>query len=180
MEKLIKVSSEKDIPLQYRNTPVEQLLKYHNLNHTFGSHQNAELLVGMCMDNRKQLSIPNNYAYIIRTGGGNLRYNEFKISYAIAMGGVRSIVLIAHNECGMVNLMSKKEKFVEGMINNAGWNAEQAEEHFMSFAPVFEINDEIGFVLSESKRLREKYRNILIVPLFYMLEDNLLYIVVED
>ena len=34
----------------------------------------------MCMDNRKQLRLPDNFAYILRTGGGNIRYSEFKIS----------------------------------------------------------------------------------------------------
>ncbi len=61
------------------------------------------------MDNRKQLNIPNNFAYILRTGGGNLRYSEFKISYAIAVGGVKALALIGHNRCGMVNLMNKRK-----------------------------------------------------------------------
>lgn len=180
MDRLVKVQHSKDIFSIYKNTAIEKLFEYHNMGIAFEQYDRAELLVGMCMDNRKQLNIPNNFAYILRTGGGNLRYSEFKISYAIAVGGVKTIALIGHNHCGMVNLMGKKEKFIKGLMINAGWDKKQAEEHFMSFAPMFEIENEISFLLSETKRLREKYPKILIAPLFYNVEDNLLYLVKED
>lgn len=140
----------------------------------------AELLVGMCMDNRKQLNIPNNFAFIIRSAGGNLRYSEFKVSYAVSVGGVKAIALIGHNNCGMVNLTSKKDAFIKGLIENAGWEAERATEHFMNFAPMFEIENEIEFLLSETRRLRTKYPKILVAPLLYKVEDNLLYQIRED
>ncbi len=179
-KELIMVKSRSDIYQKYRDTPIEQLLRYHNLNEPMTTCMKASLLVGMCMDNRKQLRIPNNFAYIIRTGGGNLRYNEFKISYAIALGDVKCIALIGHDHCGMVNLISKKQEFIQGMVKNAGWKEIQAEEHFNSFAPMFEIENEVGFLNSEVKRLREKYPGILIAPLFYHIEDNLLYLMKED
>ena len=90
------------------------------------------------MDNRKHLNIPDNFAFIIRSGGANLRYSEFKVSYAIAVGGAKQIALIGHNHCGMVNLVARRTTFIEGLMNNAGWTKEQAEEHFMNFAPMFE------------------------------------------
>lgn len=180
MERLIKVLSNEDISLKYKNTPIEKLLKYHNLGEAFDEYEKAELLIGMCMDNRKQLKIPNNFSYIIRSGGGNLRYSEFKVSYAIAVGGVKTIALTGHNNCGMVNLMSKKDKFIKGLVENAGWEEKQAEDHFRNFAPMFEIDNEIDFLLSEAKRLREKYPKILVVPLFYNVDDNLLYLINED
>lgn len=180
INRLIKVISKEDIFLQYRNTPIEKLLISHNLGISNKEYSSAELLIGMCMDNRKQLRIPSNFAYILRTGGGNLRFSEFKVSYAIGVGGVKAIALIGHNNCGMVNLVSKKDKFINGLVENAGWDTERAEEHFMNFAPMFEIDDEIEFVLSEAKRLRNKYPKILIAPLMYNVEDNYLYLVKED
>lgn len=178
--RLIKIENEKDIPPQYLNTPIELLLKYHNLGHPFEKHSKADLVIGMCMDNRKQLNIPNNFSYILRTGGGNLRNSEFKLSYSIAIGGVKVIALIGHNNCGMVNLASKRERFINGLVENAGWDAKQAEDHFLSFAPLFEIENEIDFTLSESIRLRRKYPKILVAPLFYNLDDNLLYLIEES
>lgn len=179
MNRLIPVHSEEDISPQYQNTPIGKLLEYHNLNRTYQPYTQAQLLIGMCMDNRKTLRIPDNYAYILRTGGGNLRNSEFKVSYAVAIGGVRAIALIAHNHCGMVNLVSKKDGFIEGLVQS-GWEREFAEQHFLHFAPLFEIGNEIDFVLSEAQRLRQRYPQVLVAPLFYRIEDNELYHVREN
>lgn len=177
---LIPINSEADILPEYRDTPIEQLLKYHNLGYPHETYKNAELLIGMCMDYRKHLNIPNNFAYVLRTGGGNLRYSEFKVSYAIAIGGITAIALIGHDNCGMVNLMSKKDKFVQGMVNNAGWDKQTAEEHFMQFVPMFEIGNELDFVLSEAKRIRSRYPKITVAPMFYSMSDKTLFLVKEN
>lgn len=132
------------------------------------------------MDNRKHLRIPGNFAYIIRAGGANLRYSEFQVSYAIAVGGVKSIALIGHTQCGMVNLISKKTAFIQGLVNNASWESESAEDHFNHYAPIFEIGNEVDFVLSEARRLRLRYPGIQVAPLLYRVEDNLLYLIHED
>jgi carbonic anhydrase len=179
MQRLRAVTSVKDIPEPYSNTPVSKLFEYHNMGHPFKNYERAELLVGMCMDNRKYLHIPDNFAYIIRSGGANLRYSEFKVSYAIAVGKVAHIVLIGHNHCGMVNLMSRRNDFIEGLISVAGWDKERAEEHFMNYAPMFEVGNEIDFTLSETKRLRMRYPRIMIAPLYYKLEENRLYYIEE-
>ncbi len=180
MNRLLSIASSDDIPPQYRATPIGRLLEYHNLERDFETYANAELLIGMCMDNRKHLHIPDNFAFIIRAGGANLRYSEFKVSYAIAVGGIRSIALIGHTQCGMVNLIARKDQFVNGLVESAGWQRQQAEEHFDQFAPTFEIGDEVDFVLSEVKRLRVRYPKIQIAPFLYRVEDNRLYLIQED
>jgi len=180
MNRLLPVLTITDIPQPYRDTPIGLLVEYHNLDRPFEEYQNAKLLVGMCMDNRKHLHMPDNFSYIIRTGGANLRYSEFKVSFAIAVGGVKHIALIGHNHCGMVNLISKKEQFVKGLVESSGWLPEQAEEHFMHFAPMFEIGNEVDFILSETKRLRLRYPKIVIAPMLYLVEDNKLYFISEN
>jgi carbonic anhydrase len=180
MNRLAAVDSTSDIFPEHQNTPIAILLEYHNLGRVYEPYTQAQLLIGMCMDNRKHLHIPDNFAYIIRTGGANLRYSEFKVSYAIAVGGVKSIALIGHNQCGMVNLAARKESFVRGLIDNAGWEADRADEHFQHFAPLFEIGNEIDFILSESQRLRLRYPKIQVAPLLYKVEDNLLYPIRES
>jgi carbonic anhydrase len=179
MNRLLPVTVVGDIPPRYRDTSIGLLLEYHNLERPFGTYSNAQLLIGMCMDNRKHLHIPDNFAFIIRAGGANLRYSEFKVSYAIAVGGIRSIALIGHNQCGMVDLVSRKDQFVKGLVESAGWQEQQAEEHFHHFAPMFEIGNEIDFVLSEVKRLRMLYPKIQVAPLLYRVEDNHLYLIEE-
>ncbi len=180
MNRLHAVIKTEDVFPEYRETPIGDLLEYHNLQHPFETYSRAQLLIGMCMDNRKHLHIPDNFSYIIRAGGANLRHSEFKVSYAIAVGGVKCIALIGHTQCGMVNLIQRKELFIQGLVENGGWRSEAAEEHFMQFAPMFEIGNEIDFVLSEAKRLRWRYPKILIAPLLYRVEDNLLYLIEEN
>lgn len=180
MSDLISVGCKEDIFPIYQDTPIGLLLEYHNLDRPLERFDKAQLLIGMCMDNRKRLRIPDNLAYVIRTGGGNLRYNEFQVSYAIGIGGVKAIALIAHNNCAMVNLMSKQGQFVQGLVKNGGWDPIWAEEHFRHFAPMFEIGNEIDFVLSEAKRLRLRYPRVLVAPMMYKVEDNMLYLLEED
>lgn len=102
------------------------------------------------------------------------------VSNAISVGGIRHIVLIGHNNCGMVNLADRKEQFIDGLTLGAGWEKEKAEEHFNQFAPMFEIGNEIDFVVSESNRLRLKYLKITIAPMLYKVDDNRLYLIKED
>lgn len=180
MNNLIPVTSKEDIFPEYRDTSVGLLLEYHNLNREYETYTQAQLLVGMCMDHRKHLHIPDNFSYIIRAGGANLRHSEFKVSYAIAVGGVKSIALIGHNNCGMVNLAARKEIFIKGLIENAGWEQDRAEQHFNQFAPMFEIENEVGFIVSETQRLRLRYPKIQVAPLLYIVDDNLLYQVKEN
>ena len=177
--RLINIAREEDILPAYRDTPTGRLLGYHNLGRPFDTYDSADLLIGMCMDNRKHLNIPDNFAFIIRTGGANLRYSEFKVSYAISVGQVRHIALIGHNHCGMVNIHARKGQFIEGLVEQAGWEREKAEEHFMHFAPLFEIGNEIDFVLSEAARLRLRYPKVRVAPMLYLIEDNRLYLIRE-
>ena len=179
MHPLLTIAAREDIPPAYKETPIGLLLEYHNLDRSFDAYANAQILIGMCMDNRKHLHIPDNFAFIIRSGGANLRYSEFKVSYAIAVGGVRAIALMGHTQCGMVNLIARKERFIQGLVQDAGWSQQAAEDHFLHFAPMFEIGNEVDFILSEVQRLRLRYPKILVAPLMYQVEDNHLYLISE-
>jgi carbonic anhydrase len=112
---MIPVESVSDVLPRYVQTPIEWLLRYHNLSEPLPSTSSrAELLVGMCMDDRKDLVIPNEFAFVIRAAGGNLRDHAFDISYAVAIGGVKAIALLAHTNCGMVGVRHKRAAFIRG------------------------------------------------------------------
>jgi carbonic anhydrase len=175
MSQILAVNDRRDILPEYRETPVGLLLEYHNLGRAAGTDASRQLLIGMCMDSRKSLRIPNDFAFVLRTAGANMRDNEFRISYAIAVGGVRTIVLIAHTDCGMARLAERREQFIRGLIDAAGWDEARAVKHFEDCAPKFGIRDEVEFVLREAARLRVIYPRITIVPLLYRVEDDLLY-----
>ena len=80
MNRLIDITTPDDIFAEYEGTPIGLLLEYHNFNKPLDKFTEAQLLIGMCMDNRKHLRIPDNFAFIIRAGGANLRFSEFKVS----------------------------------------------------------------------------------------------------
>ncbi len=80
----------------------------------------------------------------------------------------------------MVNLILREDQFIEGLVKETGWERARAEEHFMNYAPMFEIENEIEFVISEAARLRLKYPKIKVVPMFCKVEDNRLYLLKEN
>jgi carbonic anhydrase len=179
MHRLVEINKPEDIFPRYRDTPLGLLLEYHNLDKPYDTYSQAQLLIGMCMDNRKHLHIPDNFAFIIRAGGANLKYSAFKVSYAIAIGNLRHIAIIGHNNCGMVNLLSRKELFISGLVETAGWTRERAEEHFMHFEPMYEIGNEVDFTISEAKRLRLTYPKITVAPMLYKVETNRICLIEE-
>ncbi len=177
--RLAPVRTRADILPHYCGTAVEELFAYHNLGQPMRSHTRAEMMIAMCMDHRKMLRIPDNFAFILRTGGGNLRPVQFKLSYVIAVGGVRAAALIAHNHCAMVGLKQRRDDFVDGLVEHAGWDREEAAAHFDASVPEFEIGDPLRFVMQESERLSLRYPKILIAPLHYDVEDGTLSQVVD-
>ena len=80
----------------------------------------------------------------------------------------------------MVNLASRRDEFIKGLIETAGWKKETAEEHFLQFAPLFEIGNESNFIITETIRLRKRYPKVTIAPLLYLVEDNKLYFIDEN
>ncbi len=76
---LVPVNDQRDVPLAYRDTAIADLLAYHNLGASHRRYFQADLLVGMCMDHRKQLRIPENFAYVMRAAGANFRGLDFQI-----------------------------------------------------------------------------------------------------
>ncbi len=174
-DKLVPVNRREDIFEGYLDTPIGDLLEYHNLRRPLDHCRGAKIIVGMCMDNRKHLRKPRDFAFILRTGGANMKNKEFKISYAIAIAGIEHLVLIGHTNCGMVKLHERKQIFIDGLVKHAGWENEAAKKHFEKFEPEFEISDEVQFTLGESKRLSALYPKLKVAPLLLNVEDHKLY-----
>jgi len=173
---LIGVRQFNDIPGPLQNTAAGRLLAYHNLGHAFQHHDRPELLIVMCMDYRESLRIPDNFAYVIRLAGARVRQRDFNVSYAVGVGGVTSIAVIGHTDCGMVKVASKEEEFVRGLMERGGWESETARSHFASAAPVHEIGSETESAIKGAERLRQRYKKVMAVPFVYRVEDRLLYL----
>jgi carbonic anhydrase len=126
------------------------------------------------MDFRKSLRIPDRFAYVLRTGGGNPRGVEFEISYAIAVGGARSLALVAHDDCAMVGLHRRRDIYIQGLVLE-GWSRDEAIAHFDSQSQARDLSNPGSFVRDEARRLQTRYPNITVAPLFYSVEDGMLY-----
>ena len=157
----------------YRGTAIEQLLHYHNLGAPLpATTGRARLLISMCMDHRKDLLLPNEFAYVLRSAGGSLRDSEFAVSYAIAVGGVATIALLAHTDCAMVDVTKDRSAFVRGLVERAGWVSDAAAAHFDRYASEYQIGDALRFVCGEAVRLRRLYPAVLVAPLLYEVETD--------
>jgi carbonic anhydrase len=174
------VKTTNDILPEYRNTPIGELLEYHNLGKPLKTPLKPQLLVGMCMDYRKNLRIPEKFAFIMRAGGANFQGKEFNIAFAIGVKHIKYFVIIGHDHCGMSNIGEHRNDFIEGMIQQAGWTKETATEYFDKEVGNFDIGDEAKFTLKEVNRLKELYPGIVIAPLFYLVSDNSLSQIIES
>jgi carbonic anhydrase len=173
--RLIPVVREEDILPELAATPVGDLLRYHNLNAPQREYSQAELLVIMCMDSRKKLRIPDNFAFVLRSGGANIRRSEFKVSFAVGVGEICAIAVIGHSDCRMVGLRQRRREFISGLVTNGGWNEQEAAAEFDRYVDEFHIDDAVAFAVQEAARLRTRYPKVMVVPLFYTVADNVLH-----
>jgi len=180
MPRLIETNTPDDILPVYRGTPVEELLRYHNMGEPRPSdNEIPKMFIAMCIDFRKFLVVPNDYAYIMRTAGARLKGNEFELLYAIAVGGVSTVVLIGHTDCGMTRVINQRDQFVTGLGDRAGVASETAGEIFDTFAPEYAIEDPVKAMVAEAIMLRGLLRGVMIAPLLYRVSDDRLVQILE-
>ncbi|MEK6713468.1 MAG: carbonic anhydrase [Nitrospirota bacterium] len=178
--KMIVVKDERDIPEIYRNTPIARLLLYHNLSLPPDRYEKADMLVLMCMDNRQELRLPKKIAFIVRNSGGTLNGVSFSISFAVTVGGIQHIAVIGHSDCMMVDLESMRAEFVRGLSEYGGWERAIAESYFLDSCVLFKKKDAVDSVITEVELIRSQYPDVIVAPLFYSIEDHLLYLIEEE
>lgn len=174
--RLVELNRAEDLLPELRGTAVADLLLWQNLPASREAMPlttgHARLLVSMCMDHRADLVIPNEFAYVLRSAGGTLRDSDFEVEYAIAVGGVTEIALLAHTDCGMVGVRGKRARFVEGLVQRGGCTAAFAEREFDRLSSVYEQHDVVGFVIDECRRLATMLPGIRATPLLYRVSDD--------
>ena len=109
-----------------------------------------------------------------------MQNSDFFISFAIGVGGVQTLAIIGHTDCGMAKLTQLEEQFTQGLAEKGGWKIEAASNHYFNAAPNFNISNEVEFVLSETQRLRQAYPAVQVAPLIYKVEDHHLYLIDEQ
>src|SRR5438445_638949 len=80
-------------------------------------------------------------------------------------------------------IQGEQMKFVTDLLDNikaTGYTiihniSGKGHHGFHTAHPMFEIGNEVDFVLSEAKRLRLRYPKLQVAPLLYRIEDGQLY-----
>ncbi|MDW7649862.1 MAG: carbonic anhydrase [Bacillota bacterium] len=178
--KIISLENVSDLPVEFVDTPIEQVVRYHNFNEPFSEHIQPEILIGKCMDYRVVLRLPPRFAYKLRTGGCNLGHHDFHVAYAVAVGGVKAVALIGHTDCGMVSLEEKREKFVRGFMAQSGWPYADAELFFDRYAKENSLCRESDILFEEAARYRRWFPKLPIATFLYRLDDQRLHLLQES
>ena len=172
--RLSKIDSPEDIPEQWRNTPIAALIGAHNFDKPIEAAGNPELLIATCIEFRFTPKVPPMYAYVIRRASGRLIGAEFPMLYTISRG-VKHVVLIGHDDCGMTKVSQHKAAMIQTLIDQ-GWPKNRADEYVSMQAGKYAIEDEIDSLEAEFFRLRSLFKHIELAPLFVSLSSQKLYI----
>lgn len=176
-DRLVPVSKESDIPKILHNTPIEVLLKSNNMGKIdITPTDTPELLIGMCIDYRKSLYLPRDWAFVIRREGANMLGAEFALALGMSMG-TKYMALIGHDNCAMSRPQNNRDNFIKCLTDEHGWNTDLATRFFEDHIRSHEIGNEINFILEETNRLKRTFKGLTIVPMLYRLEDNKLYLI---
>lgn len=177
LSRLVEIKKIDDIPSSLRNTPVEELIRCQNFYEvTTDGALYGDMIVGMCIDYRRQVHLPKNCSCVIRTPGANMQDSEFSIALAIA-AGIKIMALVVHNKCQMEDPYRRRERFVETLRAEQLWTTEQAEQFFEQKAGALEIDDPVDFAVTECRRLKNLFPKLRLVPLYYNVDNDRIFLI---
>jgi carbonic anhydrase len=101
------------------------------------------------------------------------------VAYAVAVGGVKAIALIGHNDCGMVGLENKREQFVSGLVTNSLWTQKQANDYFCHHVAEHALCAETDILRELAGKYRSWFPMLPVAMFLYRIEDQLLYLLQE-
>lgn len=176
LNRLIAIDSVEDVPGSIRGTPFEDLITSQNFFDADTKTSETGLIIGLCTDYRAQGHLPKNCAFVVRAPGANMQDSEFSIAMAIA-AGMSNMALVVHNRCVMSNPFDRREAFVSTLIRDHAWSSDKAETFFEQKAGTLEIEDPINFALSEATRLKTLFPNLRVVPLYYNVDNDRIFLI---
>jgi len=160
-----------DVPAEWGGTPMETLVRAHNLGETLDPPHSPQMVIATCMDFRIQMRIPAGFAFVIRTAGANIAGAELDIAVAVAARNIRSIAVVTHTDCAMADVTAKRDVLVEGLAS-VGWSHDDATGLVDRHAGAREIGDEAAFAVRQAEQLRAQYPTLQVEPLLYHIEDG--------
>lgn len=169
-DRLVEMTSTHEIPARWRGTPIEHYIQAQNLGYPLHPSETPQILISTCIEFRYALPIPAKFAYVIRTAGGRLVGQEFAVAYALTRG-VRNILLIAHDDCGMAKVRNNRPELTKALTDQ-GWSQEVAAKFVAHHCENDAIVDELESLETEYHRLKRIFRDVHVAPLFLTLQDK--------
>ena len=145
------------------DTAIKTLLASHNDDAVFPAFDGPRLAIVTCMDFRIRLRLPENFAFVLRTGGANPRPVEPYLAFSVARTGIHALALIGHTDCAMV----EPNPYV---VNDLPAQEEQ-KRLYRSEIAALAIADAPSFTRREASRLEGRL-GLPVVPLLYRVEDH--------
>ncbi|GEM81966.1 carbonic anhydrase [Meiothermus hypogaeus] len=143
--------------------PIQILLQSHNQGIPFAPFAKPVLAVLTCMDFRIHLQMPENFAFVLRTGGANPEPVEPYLAFSVARMGIQAIALIGHTDCAM--------QYPDPYVLNHLPAEEERIQHYRAQIAALAIGEVKLFTRRQARRLEERL-GLPVVPLLYRVEDH--------
>lgn len=173
-ERLVEIHSEEDIPPSWRDTPIEALVMAQNFGWPILLSGSPKVLIASCIEFRYTPPVPRMFAYVIRRASGRLIGSEFSIGYVLSKG-IKHIMLVGHNDCGMVHVDVAAPKVVDALVEQ-GWGRDMSQRFVEHYVHRHSITDELEALEVEYRRLTKLFPKITVAPLFVSLYDSKFYL----
>ncbi|WP_333659950.1 carbonic anhydrase [Meiothermus cerbereus] len=147
--------------------PIHILLQSHNEGAIFPPFERPALAVVTCMDFRIHLHMPENFAFVLRTGGANPEPVEPYLAFAVARMGIEAIALIGHTDCAMQH----PDPYV---LNHLPTDESHIRQYRAQIAALA-IGEVEPFTRRQARQLAARL-GLPVVPILYRVEDHRLVV----
>lgn len=144
-------------------TAIDLLIAAHNDGADVPAFRAPQLAIVTCMDFRIRLRLPENFAFVLRSGGANPRPVEPYLAFSVARTGIHAIALIGHTDCAM----QSPDPYV---VNDLP-TSEDLKRVYRSEIAALAVGEVTHFTRIEAARLEERF-GLPVVPLLYRVEDH--------
>lgn len=147
--------------------PIQTLMQSHNEGLAFSPFERPVLAVLTCMDFRIHLRMPENFAFVLRTGGANPVPVEPYLAFAVARMGIETIALIGHTDCAM--------QYPDPYVLNHLPSDENLIRHYRAQIAALAIGEVEHFTQQQARTLAARL-GLPVIPLLYRVEDHRLIV----
>lgn len=137
---------------------IDILMQSHNDGVHYAAFEKPQLAIVTCMDFRIRLQLPDDFAFVLRTGGANPGPIEPYLAFSVARMGIHAIAIIGHTDCAM----QRPDPYV---VNDLPTSEEQ-KKHFRSQIASLAITDAAEFTVREAEQLQDLF-GLPVIPLIY-------------